>query len=476
MKLDRALVGGLVVDPKNGIEAKMDIGIADGKVAVVAPEIDLSDTKAVHDVSGKVVIPGVIDLHVHTSRRHAGYNAHRMMAKAGVVTAFDVGGPLDEYYEFCRTDGAGLNMAALQQIRPGLTVKGEDPKEPEIEHLISESLSEGALGIKMLGGHYPLTPEASRRTLEACNKARCYVAFHGGSTKYGSNIEGLIEAVELCEGLRCHIPHINSYCGGMVKKPLLEILEALDALEKNRNIFSESYLAIINGTSARCIDGVPESKATQLCLTSQGYPATQAGLRQAILDGYGKVNQQYGGENINVTGEAGVRRWESAGTVTSVNFPKNPPVSRMLSAIAKDDDGEFIVDALATDGGGHPRNVAVERGMCLVKLECWTMQEFVRKVSYVPSRILGLTQKGHLGVGADADITVIDHGTGKACMSVSAGNLVLVDGALVARSTRIITTAAGKDYVEKLGFESYVVDIEDGVFYESAPGDLPRPF
>jgi len=61
-------------------------------------------------------------------------------------------------------------------------------------------------------------------------------------------------------------------------------------------------------------------------------------------------------------------------------------------------------------------------------------------------------------------------------MSVSAGNLVLVDGALVARSTRIITTAAGKDYVEKLGFESYVVDIEDGVFYESAPGDLPRPF
>lgn len=476
MKLDRALVGGTVIDPKNKIEARMDVGIVDGRVAIVAPDIDCSDCKAVNDVSGKLVIPGVIDLHVHTSRRHAGYNAHRMMAKAGVVTAFDVGGPLDEYYEFCMTDGAGLNMASLQQIRPGLTVKSEDPDMEEIRELVETSVNHGALGIKVLGGHYPLTPEATRRTLWACNEARCYVAFHGGSTRYGSTVEGLLEAIELSTGLRCHIPHINSYCAGQVKKPLYEILDSLDALAKNRNIFSESYLAIINGTSARCIDGVPESKATQLCLTTNGYPATQAGLRQAILDGYGRVNQQYGGENINVTGEAGVRRWESLDTITSVNFPKNPAVSRFLSAIMKDDNGEFIVDALATDGGGHPRNVAVERGMYLVKLEAWTLSEFVRKVSYVPSRVLGLLNKGHLSVGADADVTVIDPVSCRATMSLNSGKLLLVNGNLVGEGTTIVTTRAGEEYVRNMGFKTYLVDLEDGVFYKGVPGDMPRPF
>ncbi len=96
-------------------------------MASVAPSIDCTYAKAAYDVTGKIVIPGVIDLHVHTSKRHAGYNAHRMMARAGVVTALDVGGPLDEFYEYCLSDGAGLNMACLQQVKPGLTVKDDMP-------------------------------------------------------------------------------------------------------------------------------------------------------------------------------------------------------------------------------------------------------------------------------------------------------------------------------------------------------------
>jgi N-acyl-D-aspartate/D-glutamate deacylase len=475
MRYDSVFIGGLVVNPA-GDPANLDIGIVDGRVASVAPSIDCTYARAAYDVTGKIVIPGVIDLHVHTSKRHAGYNAHRMMARAGVVTALEVGGPLDEFYEYCLSDGAGLNMACLQQVKPGLTVKDEAPDDTEITELLEKSIEKGALGLKVLGGHYPMTPESTRRIIEIANSQKAYIAFHAGTCRYGSNVEGLLEAIELSKGLRTHIPHINSYCSGQVKEPIEEILEALDALKKNRNIFGESYLAIINGTSARCINGVPESLVTQGCLTQVGYEPTQDGLRQAILDGYARIAKSWGGENINVAGEEGVSWWESANTVTSVNFPKNPAVSRLLSAITKDEEGEFVVDALATDGGAHPRNVAVERGMALVRMEAWTLSEFVRKVSYVPSRVLGLTNKGHISPGADGDLTVIDPSSGRAFMSMGSGRLIMANGTVVGTGTTIITTETGKPHVEKIGLKPYIVDVSKGSLYKDVPGDIPRPF
>ncbi len=207
-----------------------------------------------------------------------------------------------------------------------------------------------------------------------------------------------------------------------------------------------------------------------------GYEPTQDGLRQAILDGYARIAKSWGGENINAAGEEGVSWWESANTVTSVNFPKNPAVSRLLSAITKDEEGEFVVDALATDGGAHPRNVAVERGMALVRMEAWTLSEFVRKVSYVPSRVLGLTNKGHISPGADGDLTVIDPSSGRAFMSMGSGRLIMANGTVVGTGTTIITTETGKPHVEKIGLKPYIVDVSKGSLYKDVPGDIPRPF
>ena len=39
----------------------------------------------------------------------------------------------------------------------------------------------GSLGIKLLGGHYPLTSEATARAIEVANQKKAYVAFHAGS-------------------------------------------------------------------------------------------------------------------------------------------------------------------------------------------------------------------------------------------------------------------------------------------------------
>jgi dihydroorotase len=57
--------GGHVIDPKNNINSAMDIAINDGKIALVAPNINAKDASQVIDAKGFYVTPGLIDIHTH---------------------------------------------------------------------------------------------------------------------------------------------------------------------------------------------------------------------------------------------------------------------------------------------------------------------------------------------------------------------------------------------------------------------------
>jgi len=59
------LYGGHVIDPKNGIDAQMDVAITGNKIAAVAPDISASQAKKVIDVRGLHVTPGLVDIHTH---------------------------------------------------------------------------------------------------------------------------------------------------------------------------------------------------------------------------------------------------------------------------------------------------------------------------------------------------------------------------------------------------------------------------
>lgn len=64
-EIDILLKGGHVIDPKNKIDAKMDVAIFNGKIAQVAADIPIKNAKKVIDVRGFFVTPGLIDMHVH---------------------------------------------------------------------------------------------------------------------------------------------------------------------------------------------------------------------------------------------------------------------------------------------------------------------------------------------------------------------------------------------------------------------------
>lgn len=94
--------GGHVIDPKNNINSVMDIAIADGKVALVAPNIDPARSTHLVDAKGMYVTPGLIDIHGHvfagTEPDHAYSNGFSSVfpdgfyQRVGVTTVVDAGG------------------------------------------------------------------------------------------------------------------------------------------------------------------------------------------------------------------------------------------------------------------------------------------------------------------------------------------------------------------------------------------------
>ena len=95
---DLLLKGGHVIDPKNGISAKRDVAIKDGKIAEVAADIPASRALKTVDVSPYYVTPGLVDIHVHvyagTGTAYTGELSVRPddhTFKSGVTTVVDAG-------------------------------------------------------------------------------------------------------------------------------------------------------------------------------------------------------------------------------------------------------------------------------------------------------------------------------------------------------------------------------------------------
>ncbi len=462
---DVLLKNGTVTDYSTDREGLLDLGIKDGKIVEIAADMNPTTAREVFDVTGQHVVPGIIDIHTHFSDWLGGRHGHKMMACAGVTTALDLAGPVEGVWDLARNYGAGLNIASIEYVRPEHTVKDADPGNEELQSLLERCLRQGAIGLKLLGGHYPLTPEATARAIELVNQNSAYIAFHCGTLRTGSNIDGLLEAVELANGHSLHIAHINSYTRGIRRPYMAEVEEAVTALTNNPAIRSESYLSPMNGTSAKCSRGVPESLATQTNLSIGGFSRTESGFEEALRSGWAHINMEEGDRMVLATGERAVSYWREHGTDATVSFKVNPPEPRIRLAVAKRPTGAFVVDCISTDGGGIPRNVIVSMGLALVKLQALTLKEFVQKTSYNPARILGLTRKGHFQLGSDADISVLNLEKQEPVMSLVNGKVIMHHGYVCGKNSQAITTEAGASFIKSKGLVPVIVDLAQSGFY-----------
>lgn len=253
---DLIIRNGFVVDPESGFAGKADVAVEDGRIAEVSESISSKGTEEL-DASGLTVQPGVIDTHLHLASHPFGM---RMAAESGVTTCLEMAGPAPKVFSYMPDAGVGINVAVLTALIPGDNVSGNDPKAAEIDLAMTKAVEDGAFGVKILGGHFPLTPEASAEIIRIAAERGIYAAWHAGTTEAGSNIKGMKEAVELASGHPFHLAHINAYCRGRVDGILDECKEAESLLASHPEIVTESYLSDRNGCPLNFTsDGKPAS-------------------------------------------------------------------------------------------------------------------------------------------------------------------------------------------------------------------------
>jgi dihydroorotase len=94
-RFDLLLRGGRVLDPTQGLDAVLDLAIADGRVAAVEASLPATAARRTLNVRNRLVIPGMIDTHAHVYEHVTGsfgLNPDLVGVRAGVTTVVDQGG------------------------------------------------------------------------------------------------------------------------------------------------------------------------------------------------------------------------------------------------------------------------------------------------------------------------------------------------------------------------------------------------
>src|SRR5690606_28792690 len=89
---DLVLAGGRVLDPASGYDAVADVAFEAGRVAAIG-DLEGAESKERRDVTGRLVTPGLIDLHTHVywGGTALGVDPDAIARRGGCTTLVDAG-------------------------------------------------------------------------------------------------------------------------------------------------------------------------------------------------------------------------------------------------------------------------------------------------------------------------------------------------------------------------------------------------
>ena len=128
-KYDLLLKNGEVIDPSQSLRGARDVAFRDGRVAALDSDISSEDAREVVDVTGRIVTPGLIDIHGHYFQHIVPFatSADEVYLPNGVTTTVDAGSSgwlhFEGFKEFILTREqtrlmALVNLSALGMMSP----------------------------------------------------------------------------------------------------------------------------------------------------------------------------------------------------------------------------------------------------------------------------------------------------------------------------------------------------------------------
>jgi dihydroorotase len=382
--MELLIKNGRVVDPATNTDETLDILILDGKIAEVSPRIEASG-RAVIDAARLVVVPGLIDMHVHL--REPGYEAKetiatgsRAAAKGGFTTvcAMPNTNPVNDSRRVTASILAEAARSAAVNVLPIAAISRGSRGEELVD---MAGLAEAGAVAFSDDGRPVASSRFMKRALESAKALNALVIDH-------------CEDPDLSEGGVMHEGAVSRRLGFKdMPASAEEVMVARDlilAREAGARLHI-AHLSTRGGTLA-----LRAAKA-------QGVPATAEVTPHHLL----------------LTDDA----LESG----DPNGKMNPPLrscehrDALVEAVSSG-----LIDVIATDHAPHTAEeksrgiekapfgiVGLETAVPLlldrlVDKKVITLGRFVEILSANPARLLGLKHKGRIAAGADADLTILN--------------------------------------------------------------------
>jgi len=405
------LTGGRVVDPASHFDSIADVLLLDGKVSAVGKNLAAPAGVETFDARGKVVAPGLIDLHVHL--REPGQTAKETIATG---TAAAARGGFTSIVCMPNTAPAIDNAGTVALIRERAKIEGA--VNVFVTGAISKGLDGEELspigGLKKAGviaitddGHCVQNNDLMRRACEYAKMFGLPVMDH--CQDYSLVTDGVM-----------HEGYWNVALG----------LRGWPAAGEEMIVARNILLAELTGARIHCqhlsaagsVDRIREARKRGVLISGEACPHHFT-LTDAAVAGSEKFWAEDGRQLFRIPRSAApAPSWPAYDTHFKMNPPLRSAADReaILAGLA---DG--TIEILASDHAPHcdyekevefdyaPFGITgleTELALSLMQLvhsKRLSLTDLIAKYTLNPARLLNLN-KGTLGVGADADVTVFD--------------------------------------------------------------------
>ncbi len=508
------LAGGRIIDPAHGRDEVADLWIEDGRI-IAPPTEGMRTPDTTHDVSGCVVLAGGIDIHSHIAGANVNtarlllpelrvdgaldaapiaYEIGRLYATMGFTTvvepAISPHVALQAQLELASIpfiDKAILAVLGNEDYLIGLLAAKESPTAIA-DYAARVLAGAGALGIKVinpgaaaafkdnvrrfgLDDAVPGSDVTSRAIITALQEAATTlglphpVHLHCSNLGMPGNVATALATIEAAGDMRLHLAHLQFYAYGTEgKRGFSSAAPALaEALNTRPNVTADVGQVMFGQTVTVSSDVLRQFNAR-----------VQAHPRKSVIwdgdgNGGGIVPYRYRRTNFHnaVQWAAGLELFLLASDPWRLFFTTDHPNGAPFTAYPD-------LFALLMDRGLREQWIATlpadAMAVCtlpsLTREYSWT--EIATMTRAAPARLLGLTDRGHLGAGARADVAVYRPRSDRAAMFRTTA-LVLKDGRPIIRDGEVLAAPFGRVLSVRPGYDSEI-DARLGAYYEQIYG------
>src|SRR3990172_8183813 len=374
---------GQVIDPANKVDEKLDILLSDGKIARLGKPGSIPEEGAqVVEASGRLVVPGLIDMHVHL--REPGF----------------------EYKETIKTGAAAAKAGGFTSVCSMPNTNPVNDNRSVTEFILSEAHDASArvfpIGAITKGSKGEELAEMAELHAAGCvaisddGRPVMNAAIMRRAMEYSKIFD--IPVISHCE--ECTLSDKGVMNEGFVSTELglRGIPAAAEEVMVSRDItlaeLTGCRLHIAHVSTTRSVRMVREAKARGVKVTAETCPHYFT-LTEEAVRGYNTMAKM--NPPLRTADDvAAIKQGLKDGTLDVIATDHAP--HGMDEKSVEFDHAPFGIVGLET---------AVGLTLKLVHEGILTISEAVRKLSFNPASILK-SNKGTLSVGADADITIID--------------------------------------------------------------------